>query len=233
MRNANGTVAAACALAVALLVGSTAAAVEGEAQTEPPGPGRAEVRQLVESEELILKLAPLLDGLASSVENLRLPDHHSALLFARKVEVRDLAAGSARDAGPIGEGLVDRERWKSAAAPQRVDRDDLALWRPMLDRIAYFESAEFHFVDGDLEGGLRPSFAATLGFSGLARTVSGQWVAVSARVETHWKPMGFAKEVADRVFFFDYGTIVEEGTPEHFFTNPQHDRTKLFLSQIL
>ncbi len=50
-------------------------------------------------------------------------------------------------------------------------------------------------------------------------------------VVTH--EMGFAREVADRVFFFDYGTIVEEGTPEHFFTNPFHDRTKLFLSQIL
>jgi general L-amino acid transport system ATP-binding protein len=50
-------------------------------------------------------------------------------------------------------------------------------------------------------------------------------------VVTH--EMGFAREVADRVLFFDYGIIVEEGTPEHFFTNPQHDRTKLFLSQIL
>jgi len=50
-------------------------------------------------------------------------------------------------------------------------------------------------------------------------------------VVTH--EMGFAKEVADRVLFFDYGLIVEAGTPEHFFTNPQHDRTKLFLSQIL
>jgi general L-amino acid transport system ATP-binding protein len=50
-------------------------------------------------------------------------------------------------------------------------------------------------------------------------------------VVTH--EMGFAREVADRVLFFDYGNIVEEGTPEHFFTNPQHDRTKLFLSQIL
>ncbi len=45
--------------------------------------------------------------------------------------------------------------------------------------------------------------------------------------------MGFAKEVADRVIFFDHGQIIEEGTPEHFFTDPQHDRTKLFLSQIL
>jgi len=50
-------------------------------------------------------------------------------------------------------------------------------------------------------------------------------------VVTH--EMGFAREVADRVFFFDYGAIVEEGTPEHFFTSPSHDRTKLFLSQIL
>jgi polar amino acid transport system ATP-binding protein len=45
--------------------------------------------------------------------------------------------------------------------------------------------------------------------------------------------MGFAREVADRVVFMDHGGIIEEGTPEHFFTNPEHDRTKLFLSQIL
>ncbi len=45
--------------------------------------------------------------------------------------------------------------------------------------------------------------------------------------------MGFAREVADRVIFMDRGQIVEEGTPEHFFTNPRQERTKLFLSQIL
>ena len=50
-------------------------------------------------------------------------------------------------------------------------------------------------------------------------------------VVTH--EMGFAREVADRVLFMDAGAIVEEGTPEHFFVNPTHDRTKLFLSQIL
>ncbi len=50
-------------------------------------------------------------------------------------------------------------------------------------------------------------------------------------VVTH--EMGFAREVADRVIFMDHGVIVEEGTPEHFFTSPTHDRTKLFLSQIL
>jgi general L-amino acid transport system ATP-binding protein len=45
--------------------------------------------------------------------------------------------------------------------------------------------------------------------------------------------MGFAREVADRVVFMDRGQIVEENTPEQFFTNPRHERTKLFLSQIL
>lgn len=45
--------------------------------------------------------------------------------------------------------------------------------------------------------------------------------------------MGFAREVADRVVFMADGEIVEVGNPEHFFTNPTEDRTKLFLSQIL
>ncbi|MFK5954519.1 MAG: amino acid ABC transporter ATP-binding protein [Desulfobacterium sp.] len=45
--------------------------------------------------------------------------------------------------------------------------------------------------------------------------------------------MGFARSVAHRVLFMDYGEIVEENTPQAFFDSPQHDRTKLFLSQIL
>ena len=50
-------------------------------------------------------------------------------------------------------------------------------------------------------------------------------------VVTH--EMGFAKEVADRVIFMDFGEIVEENEPFEFFDNPKHERTKLFLSQIL
>jgi general L-amino acid transport system ATP-binding protein len=45
--------------------------------------------------------------------------------------------------------------------------------------------------------------------------------------------MGFARQVANRVIFMDAGQIVEMNEPQAFFTNPQHDRTKLFLSQIL
>ena len=50
-------------------------------------------------------------------------------------------------------------------------------------------------------------------------------------VVTH--EMGFAKEVADRCILFDEGHLIEENTPEEFFSNPKHDRTKLFLEQIL
>jgi len=50
-------------------------------------------------------------------------------------------------------------------------------------------------------------------------------------VVTH--EMGFARSVADRMVFIDGGEIVEQGTPSQIFTQPQHDRTKLFLSQIL
>jgi general L-amino acid transport system ATP-binding protein len=45
--------------------------------------------------------------------------------------------------------------------------------------------------------------------------------------------MGFARQVADRVIFMDRGQVVEMNTPEEFFHNPQHERTKEFLSQIL
>ncbi len=50
-------------------------------------------------------------------------------------------------------------------------------------------------------------------------------------VVTH--EMGFARNVAHRMFFFDQGLIVESGTPQEVFSNPKEDRTKLFLSQIL
>ena len=50
-------------------------------------------------------------------------------------------------------------------------------------------------------------------------------------VVTH--EMGFAREVADRIIFVDGGNILEEGTPEHFFTNPTNERTKAFLSKII
>ncbi len=50
-------------------------------------------------------------------------------------------------------------------------------------------------------------------------------------VVTH--EMGFAREVADRVCFMDFGVVLEEATPEEFFRNPKHERAQLFLKEIL
>ena len=50
-------------------------------------------------------------------------------------------------------------------------------------------------------------------------------------VVTH--EMGFAREVSNRVIFMDQGVIVEEGTPEELFGNPQNERTKAFLKKVL
>ena len=61
------------------------------------------------------------------------------------------------------------------------------------------------------------------------RTLAGEGMTMVC--VTH--EMGFAREVADRVVFMDEGRIVEVGTPQHFFENPEHPRTKRFLEQIL
>jgi len=45
--------------------------------------------------------------------------------------------------------------------------------------------------------------------------------------------MGFARGVANRMVFIDGGELIEQGTPDEIFSQPKHDRTKLFLSQIL
>ena len=56
-------------------------------------------------------------------------------------------------------------------------------------------------------------------------------VGMTMIVVTH--EMGFARRAADRVVMMDDGVILEEGTPEHFFTAPEHERTQQFLSKIL
>ena len=61
------------------------------------------------------------------------------------------------------------------------------------------------------------------------KTLAGS--GITMMVVTH--EMNFAREVADRIVLFDFGEIIEIGTPSELFDNPKHERTKLFLSQIL
>ena len=141
------------------------------------------------------------------------------------------------------------------AAPVTVRRESKATAREralrLLDRVGLSERANHY--PGQLSGGQqqRVAIARALAMdpkvmlfdeptSALDPEMIGEVLEVMKNlaregmtmvVVTH--EMGFAREVADRVIFMDAGKIVEEGTPEHFFTNPSHERTKLFLSQIL
>lgn len=69
-----------------------------------------------------------------------------------------------------------------------------------------------------------------VGLTNHAAKYPAQLSGITMLVVTH--EMGFAREVADRVIFFDEGVILEDTTPEAFFGNPQHKRARSFLSQV-
>ncbi len=131
----------------------------------------------------------------------------------------------------------------------RAEADEMAL--KLLDKVGIKEKA--HVYPAKLSGGQqqRVAIARALAMSpkimlfdeptsALDPEMIGEVLDVMVKlaregmtmaVVTH--EMGFAREVADRVVFMDHGVIIEQGTPEHFFVSPEHERTKLFLSQIL
>ncbi len=146
------------------------------------------VLNLVTKEELILELTPKLEELAGSILNLRLPDPKTRGIFEKSVSTVDLAAGSpdptALDLESVGvvldELAVGRERLTTPV-------EDLDLWRPLLDHVAFFEHASFYFIDGRLTGGAYDAFESEVAFSGLARTRSGEWKGVKAVQTVHWR----------------------------------------------
>jgi polar amino acid transport system ATP-binding protein len=135
---------------------------------------------------------------------------------------------------------------------RRIARDEaVATGRALLERVGLAEKADAY--PGQLSGGQqqRVAIARALAMkpalmlfdeptSALDPEMIGEVLDVMKElaregmtmiVVTH--EMGFAREVADRVFFMDQGQIVEEGTPEECFDNPTQARTKAFLSKIL
>ena len=132
---------------------------------------------------------------------------------------------------------------------KRAQANELAL--SLLDRVGIVEQA--HKYPGQLSGGQqqRVAIARALAmeprimlFDEPTSALDPEMIAevldvmrglaqsgMTMLVVTH--EMAFAREVADRMVFMDQGQIIEIGTPQELFQNPQHDRTKLFLSQIL
>ena len=138
---------------------------------------------------------------------------------------------------------VDRKRMTKEQAEEKAKK--------LLDRVGLLEKADVY--PASLSGGQqqRVAIARALAMepdimlfdeptSALDPEMVGEVLEVMKQlaaegmtmvVVTH--EMGFAREVGDRVIFMDGGSVVEEGTPEQIFSNPQHNRTKAFLSKVL
>jgi hypothetical protein len=146
------------------------------------------VRTVVAEEELILALSPRLKALSNSVLNLRFPDHQARELFADGVDVVDLAA-SAEPANPtrVGNLSVASRSWPVSSVERQVASNDISMWRPLLDELAFFQHAKFYFVRGSFVGSQYDEFDSQIGFDGLARTADGRHLAVRSTHQVRWR----------------------------------------------
>jgi polar amino acid transport system ATP-binding protein len=116
-------------------------------------------------------------------------------------------------------GLVDkRDSYPAQLSGGQQQRVAIARGLAMKPKIMLFDEPT-SALDPEMIG------EVLLVMQGLAHT------GMTLIVVTH--EMGFAREVADKVAFIDYGVILEEATPDEFFRNPQHERAQLFLKEIL
>ncbi len=132
---------------------------------------------------------------------------------------------SRKEAGEIGRKLLDRvgigdrgDNYPSELSGGQQQRVAIARSLAMTPKVMLFDEAT-SALDPETVGGVL-ELMKDLAKDGTTMVVV-----------TH--EMGFAREAADRVTFMDEGRIIEEGKPDAIFDNPQHDRTKLFLSQII
>ena len=132
---------------------------------------------------------------------------------------------SQKEAEEIGNGLLERvgigdrgDNYPSELSGGQQQRVAIARSLAMTPKVMLFDEAT-SALDPETVGGVL-DLMKELAADGTTMVVV-----------TH--EMGFAREAGDRVTFMDEGKIVEEGTPEAVFDDPQHDRTRLFLSQII
>jgi len=130
-----------------------------------------------------------------------------------------------KEANEIGGGLLDRvgigdrgDNYPSELSGGQQQRVAIARALAMTPKVMLFDEAT-SALDPETVGGVL-DLMKKLAAAGTTMVVV-----------TH--ETGFAREAGDRVTFLDEGKIIEEGTPEGVFNNPQHERTQLFLSQII
>ena len=128
--------------------------------------------EMVASEEAIVQLGPELKRLDHSVLNLQLPDESTRGLFGDFVEVLDLVSVELATRGPLG--TVGLTSVGDAAAMRQVSREELALWRPLMDHVEYFERAKFYVIRGHLLLDGSGRLETEVGFEALARVAEGR-----------------------------------------------------------
>ena len=222
-----------------------------------------DITTTVAEREVVVILGPSGSGKSTFIRTLnRLEPHDTGRIVVDGIELNDDLRNLDRIRSEVGMVFQQFNLFPHLSvlrnitlAPQKVrrlsrkDADELAM--SLLERVGIPEQAEK--FPGQLSGGQqqRVAIARALAmqprimlFDEPTSALDPEMIkevldvieelatsGMTLLVVTH--EMGFAREVADRFLFFDEGQIVEEGTPEHFFTNPQEERTKLFLSQIL
>ncbi len=128
--------------------------------------------KMVASEEAILQVAPAIKRLNHSVLNLQLPDESTRGSFGDFVEVLDLVSVELATRGPLG--TVGLASVGDVGAGRHVSREELALWRPLLDHVEYFEHAKFDVVRGHLLWDESGRLETAVGFEALARVAEGR-----------------------------------------------------------
>lgn len=146
---------------------------------------------MIRSEELIAQLEVAVGELAFSVANLEFPDQRTRDLFwPLGIEIVDLAPEPARGVALASFEPIREGGWPLANPQPGVSAPEVRLWRPLLDHVAFFDSAKFkvkkgHFLEG-AEGDPQ-IFETTVLFTGLARMRAGAWSWLRVWQTVHWR----------------------------------------------
>ncbi len=167
---------------------------EGPAATPPAPPAAAVpseaedaavVRTLVAAEETGLVLDRKMRVISRGVMDLRLPGPtaEAEAVFAASVRVIDLAPVPPE--GGTETTSIEPQSWPLASESESSDA--VALWQPLLDRVAFFEHANLELIDGQHPDGDMWQFRSTGIFEGLARMKTDEWQSFSGTMSIHWE----------------------------------------------
>ena len=149
------------------------------------------IREVVGSEEVILELSPKLGRLSHGLMNLSFPDLASdRALFVESPSVVDLSGEPSKPEALTEKSIASSKEFPIAEGATTVSRGELDLWRPLLERVDYFEHSAFKVVKGEFLGDRKDEFEGLVHFSGLAREKSGTWLGLSGDQIVKWEKKG-------------------------------------------